>query len=116
MDEVFTKLEEWGCDVPGTMRRFLNDKNLYISCLNGVLEDNSFTRLGDALTNQNCKQAFEAAHNIKGFLANMGLTPMYNIAVKILEPLRNGDVAGHEDNYKELMKSREKLEQIMKAN
>lgn len=116
MNDVFTKLEEWGCDVAGTKRRFLNDEALYMACLNGVLDDNSFERLGAALEKHDCKQAFEATHNIKGFLANMGLTPMYNIAVKIVEPLRKGTVTGHEENYKALMEGKEKLAKIMNRN
>ena len=44
----------------------------------------------------------------------MGLTPMYDIAIKIMEPLRKGTVTGHESNYKALMASKEKLAQIMK--
>ncbi|MCR4940370.1 MAG: Hpt domain-containing protein [Treponemataceae bacterium] len=116
MNDVFRKLEEWGCDVAGTKARFLNDQTLFMSCLYGVLEDNSFDRLGKALEEQNLKNAFEAAHNIKGFLANMGLTPMYNIAIEIMEPLRKGIVTGHDDKYKELMDARKKFEQIMTKN
>ena len=43
----------------------------------------------------------------------MGLTPMYNIAIEIMEPLRKGTVTGHEKNYKALMESKKKLAQIM---
>ena len=113
MNKVFEELEQWGCDVAGTKRRFLNDDSLYMACLNGVLDDNSFERLGEALKKQDCKQAFEATHNIKGFLANMGLTPMYDIAIQIMEPLRKGTVTGHEENYKALMECKEKLARIM---
>lgn len=116
MNNIFNDLSEWGCDVPGTMERFLNDESLYISCLRGVLEDDSFERLGKALEEENLKMAFEATHNIKGFLANMGLTPMYDIAIKIMEPLRKGIVTGHDNNYKELMEAKDKFQQIMKKN
>lgn len=116
MNNVFEKLQEWGCDVAGTKRRFLNDDSLYITCLNGVIDDDSFERLGEALKLQDCKKAFEATHNIKGFLANMGLTPMYDIAMEIMEPLRKGIVSGHEKNYNLLMISKGKLEQILKGN
>ena len=47
MNKVFEELEQWGCDVAGTKRRFLNDDSLYMACLNGVLDDNSFERLGE---------------------------------------------------------------------
>ena len=113
MNKVFAQLEEWGCDVAGTKARFLNDENLYMTCLNGVLEDNSFEKLGEAISEHDCKKAFDATHNIKGFLANMGLTPMYNIAMQIMEPLRKGTISGHEKAYKELIESKKKLAQIM---
>ena len=40
------------------------------------------------------KTAFEAAHSLKGFLGNLGLTPLYEAAVELTELLRNpiGDV------------------------
>ena len=56
MNDVFAQLEEWGCDVAGTKARFLNDESLYMACLNCVLEDNSFEKLGEAISEQDCKK------------------------------------------------------------
>ncbi|MDY6296345.1 MAG: Hpt domain-containing protein, partial [Schwartzia succinivorans] len=35
--------------------------------------------------------AFRHAHTLKGLTANMGLTPLYDLVVKIVEPLREGN-------------------------
>lgn len=109
MNETCRKLSEWGCDIDGTMKRFLNDENLYMLCLNSVLKETSFDSLGAALQKKDCTQAFEAAHNLKGVLANLGLTPLYDIAIKMVEPLRAGNVEGHDENYRQLMEGKEKL-------
>ena len=34
--------------------------------------------------------AFRHAHTLKGLTANMGLTPLHDLVVRIVEPLRGG--------------------------
>lgn len=85
------KLENWGCDVDGAMDRFLGETELYHDCLQAVTADGALTELKTALEAGNVKNAFEAAHTLKGVLANLGVTPMYEIVVKLVEPLRSGE-------------------------
>lgn len=42
-------------------------------------------------------------------LANMGLTPMYDIAVRIVEPLRAGNADGLLPIYEELLQAKSVL-------
>ena len=41
-------LEEKGFDVDGTMKRFLNNENLYLKCLRKFLDDASYDKLREA--------------------------------------------------------------------
>ena len=113
MSKVLDALKDWGCDVEGAMERFIGDAELYEVCLKTVLADKSFAGLGEALNGGDVKAAFDHAHTLKGVLANMGLTPMYDITVRIVEPLR----AGNSDNllpvYEELIQAKEKLAGIL---
>ena len=109
MNTLCTKLQDWGCDIPGTMRRFLDDEDLYTSCLDTLIADESFENLKTAINENDEKKAFEAAHSLKGTLGNMGLTPMYEIIIQIVEPLRDGKLEGIADKYQLLMEKYKEL-------
>ena len=115
MDEILRALEDWGCDVSGSIERFMGDTELYMTCLKTVVDDQAYTKLGEALSEKKKKEAFEYAHTLKGVLANMGLTPIYAITAQIVEPLRNGSVENLEPVYKELITANEKLKEIIKG-
>lgn len=109
MGALMDELRDWQCDVDGALERFLDDEELYTVCLHTVLGDQAFTGLGEALKTHAVKEAFDCAHTLKGVFANLGLTPMFDITVKIVEPLRAGDDTGLMPFYEELLRAREKL-------
>ena len=113
MEEIFKILEAWGCDVKGALERFLDDKDLYMICLETVIADSNFEKLGAALKEENVLEAFDCAHTLKGVFANLGLTPMFFMAETIVEPLRGGSVDNLDENYKKLLASNEKLKNIL---
>ena len=113
MEMIFQALEEWGCDVDGALDRFLDDKELYVTCLQTVVSDVNFEKLGVSLEEQNVSQAFDYAHTLKGVFANLGLTPMFLIVQTIVEPLRAGMGNDLEVPYENLLASNEKLKGIL---
>lgn len=115
MSTLLEALKDWNCDVDGAMERFMGDEELYRTCLNAVLSDKSFAGLGAALEEKEVKEAFDHAHTLKGVLANMGLTPMYDITVRIVEPLRNGSMEQLLPVYEELMEAKKHLGKLMET-
>ena len=113
MEMIFQTLEEWGCDIDGALERFLDDKELYMTCLETVINDGNFAKLGVALEEENVPQAFDYAHTLKGVFANLGLTPMFMIVETIVEPLRAGSASHLEEPYEKLMASNEQLKDIL---
>lgn len=113
MEMIFQELEEWGCDVEGALDRFLDDKELYMTCLQTVVADANFAKLGVSLQEQNVSLAFDYAHTLKGVFANLGLTPMFAIVETIVEPLRAGMGNDLEVPYEKLLASNEKLKGIL---
>lgn len=113
MNDIIERLREWGCDMDGAMERFLNDTELYEDCLKAVVDDEAFDGLKKALDEHNADEAFGCAHTLKGVLSNMGLTPMFDIIVLLVEPLRVGDCENLMPAYERLMESREKLRTMM---
>lgn len=85
----FKKLfEEYGGDYTATMARFMNNEAMYMKFLNMLFKDDNLDKLSEAIKNNDLNAAFEAAHTLKGVVANMGLTPMYEAVNSIVEPLR----------------------------
>lgn len=113
MEELLSALKEWNCDIDGAMARFLDDRELYRQCLCAVVEDGNFAGLGESLKAGNVKEAFEHAHTLKGVIANMGLTPLYDIVVQIVEPLRAGTCENLLPLYEQLIEENNKLRKFL---
>lgn len=113
MSTLLDALREWGCDVDGALERFMGDETLYQACLHSVMEDKNFDGLLEMLNQRDVKQAFEHAHTLKGVLANMGLTPMYDIVVRLVEPLRVGNDENLLPVCGELFAAKEKLGMLL---
>lgn len=113
MSELTDKLQSMGCDMDGALNRFLQDENFYLDCYKQVLDDEAFGKLKEALENKQTEEAFHYAHTLKGVIANMGLTPLYNIVVRIVEPLRAGSIENLMPIYEELMTEREKYKALL---
>jgi len=103
MDAKIEKLRDWGCNVNDAMERMLDDEEFYIECLETVAEDENYALLKKALDSHDASRAFDCAHTLKGVLANVGLTPMYDKIVEIVEPLRRKSDEDLSGKYAELM-------------
>ena len=112
MEELFDSLKNWGCDVDGALARFIGE--LYRRCLYTAATDQNFELLPETLRSGEMGRAFECAHTLKGMLANMGLTPLYDIVVRIVEPLRAGETAGLLPACDELLAARDRLNTLLK--
>ena len=94
MDRKLERLRDWGCDVDGALERMLDDEEFYLECLSMLMEDEGFDALSAALEQGDVSTAFDRAHALKGVLANLGLTPLFEQVEKIVEPLRAGIMDG----------------------
>ena len=61
---------------------------MYLRFLDMFFQDESFQQLENALDAGDLKDAFAAAHTLKGVAGNMGLTPFYEAVCVIVERLR----------------------------
>ena len=82
------KLRAWGADVDEAMARCLNNEAFYLRLVDKGLQDPSFDRLKEAIAAGDLDKAFEAAHALKGVLANLALTPILDPVREITELLR----------------------------
>ncbi|MDR0930052.1 MAG: Hpt domain-containing protein [Oscillospiraceae bacterium] len=93
------KLVGYGVNYQITMARFVNSEKLYLRCLDMLIQDNNLEKLGQALEAGDLHAAFEAAHTLKGVVANMGLTPLHKAVDHITEPLRAGEPRDYSADY-----------------
>lgn len=88
MNCILGSLKEWGCGVDVALERFVQDEELYISCLEKFVDDASFNQLKVSLADKNYEEAFNQAHTLKGVAANLGLDPMFVCISEMVEDLR----------------------------
>ncbi|MDD7402558.1 MAG: Hpt domain-containing protein [Butyribacter sp.] len=111
MEKLISDLQNLGCDMEGAMERFLDDEEFYVECYEKVINDAGFWELKDALEEHDVKKSFECAHTLKGVIANMGLTSLYEIMTEMVEVLRKGKEDGVLEKYNKLMEERKKYPQ-----
>ncbi|MBR4464165.1 MAG: Hpt domain-containing protein [Treponema sp.] len=81
-------LREFGADVDAGLARCLKKEDFYYKMLNICLSDERFEKLKGLLESKDYDAAFETAHALKGVLANLGLTPIYEPISQMTEFLR----------------------------
>lgn len=82
-------LRAYGADVDTGLGRCMGMEPLYLRLVGSVKDEAAFDRLDSALAAGDLDAAFEAAHALKGVLANLALTPLMEPVYEITELLRS---------------------------
>ena len=98
-NEVLAILGAWGVPMKETMERFLDDGGFYMECLQDFMQDGNLAALDAALQAKDYQAAFDASHTLKGVAGNLGLKPLFDAVVEIVEPLRNKDYSNLDAQY-----------------
>lgn len=97
----------------GALHRCVDDEQFLLSCIERELDDPQFDELKQALEQKDVSAGFEAAHGLKGVLANVGLTPLYDADVPIVETLRAGSADNLMPSFEAMMQEKEKIRRIV---
>ena len=103
------ELKNLGADTEEGLGRCFGNEELYMKLIKMVPADANFDGLKEALANGDLKKGFEHAHALKGVLANLSLTPMYEKASEITELLRAETEMDYQPLLDELSELRDKL-------
>ena len=106
MNELMKNLEGYGADIKGVMDRFLDDTELYQTCLEIFMGDEGFEELGQTLKQKSYEEAFDHAHTLKGVAGNLGLTPLFQAISEVVEQLRREEYEAVEEQYKIVLKEK----------
>ncbi len=105
-------LKDFGADTSEGVTRCMGNEAFYLKLVKTVPDEPNFKRLSDAISAGDMETAFEAAHALKGIVANLSLKPIYEPVSELTEKLRakqKGDYAGM---LNEVMKQKERLTQM----
>ena len=84
-------VREYGAAVDEGLARCMNNEAFYLKLVGKVLDDKAFGTLRSAVEAGDKEAAFEAAHQLKGVLGNLALTPMFEPVAEMTELLRAGE-------------------------
>ena len=95
LKEVYEKI---GGDYDDVVRRLMGEK-LVRKFLLKFLDDKSCADLERTLSEGDYKEAFRAAHTLKGVCLNLGFTELYKVSAELTEVLRGRETAGSDELY-----------------
>ena len=102
-------LAAYGADVEQGLARCMGNEGLYLRLVEKAKGQPEFDALASALAEQRLHDAFEAAHALKGALANLAITPLLAPVVEITELLRAETEMDYSDLLGQIMRERERL-------
>lgn len=118
MSTLIDKLKAFGCaeeDLRKAVERFLNNEAFYVRCFGKYLNDPSFKALGECIEANEAKAVFEQAHTLKGVTSNMGISPVYEEVVIIVEAVRGSDIlpADVKAHYDKIMEYHAQMKEMV---
>lgn len=102
---MLRELEKLGCDIDGIESRFMGDQDFYEECFQDLVKSNQIEQLGEFLASGDTQEAFVSAHNLKGILGTLELTPLVEIIISIVESLRQDSMKGVQEKYDKLLET-----------
>ena len=99
-----------GVNVDEALERFMGNEELLVRFLKKFANDSSYQSLKKAMSEQNYKDAFEAAHALKGVCGNLSIAKLFELVCKEVELLRGGTAGeGVEQGHLEVMAEYERV-------
>ena len=102
-------LKEFGANTDEGMERCLNEEGFYLSLIPSALEKEGYLKIEDSIKAGKLDEAFEAAHALKGVLANLALSPILKPVSEITELLRARTETDYAPYLNSMWEQRDKL-------
>ena len=109
--ECYTQM---GADYDEVLNRLYSEEMIHRFALL-FLKDDSFQNLKTQLAAQNVKEAFRAAHTLKGVCQNPGFGNLYAPACDLTETLRAGKLEGTEEQFAKVEEEYQRTVQAIQA-
>ncbi len=106
------KLNEFGADTKDGISRCMGMESLYLKLVGMAPDEKNFDLLKESIEENDLDRAFEAAHALKGVMANLSLTPVSEKVSEITELLRGRTETDYGPLLNEILDLREKLKEL----
>lgn len=90
--------EQMGSDYDNVIAR-LSSENIIRKFAIKFLEDECYNNLKEALDKKDVKEAFRAAHTLKGICLNLGFDKLYTVSSELTELLRADTLEGSDELF-----------------
>lgn len=107
------KLLEAGVNIDTALERFMGKEELLVRFLKKFREDNNYALLKEAIADKRYKDAFTAAHTLKGLCGNLSLVNLFDIVHDEVEYLRNDKYAEAEEVFPKVESEYERVIAIL---
>lgn len=107
------KLNDFGADTAKGLERCMNNEPFYFRMIGLAIADANFSKLEEALKENDLEHAFEAAHALKGTTGNLSLDPIYEPVCEITELLRAKADADYSGLFEIISSKLEELKKIV---
>lgn len=107
-ENVKAQMIESGFDYDDAVYRFLGNEQMYHKFLKKLLEDTCYEQIVQGVTDCSASSVFTSAHTLKGVAANLGITPVQQLASQITEATR--DKADADVDFEQIKTMVEQLE------
>ena len=102
-------LAAYGANVEEGLGRCMGNEGFYLRLVETVRNDQGYDTLQQAVTDGRLKDAFEAAHALKGALANLAITPLLEPVSEITELLRAETDTDYQPLLDRIMQERDRF-------
>ncbi|WP_175494705.1 Hpt domain-containing protein [Oribacterium sp. WCC10] len=92
----------------------MGNENFYISMISRLLDDSNFETLKQSIEDGDLDSAFDAAHNLKGVIGNLSLTPILEPVKEVTELLRSRKDMDYSSYVKLIFERKEQLKALFK--
>ena len=111
LEECYTAM---GANYQDVLKRFYKS-DMIRRFVKMFLQDDSFRLLTDAMAKQDVKEAFRAAHTLKGVCQNLGFDAPYAPSSALTEALRGGSLDGADELFPPVEKEYQRVVEALKA-
>lgn len=105
-------LRSFGANVEEGLGRCMNNEAFYLRMVRLSLADGNYDKLVRAAEENDLDAAFEAAHALKGVLANLALTPLSVPTSELTELLRARTPGDYTDAARRILALRDELKTL----
>lgn len=89
MNDIMDQLRDLDIEVDEALERLSGDEKLYVKLLNTFFDGEPLKGLKASFTSKNPSDEYRLAHNMKGSSLNLGLLPIADLAIEMLQLLRD---------------------------